>query len=81
MGFLDKLFGKKEPVSQEPPASFWRRYPSRSIVNEADLRSVADFDRYYPLPPGFQYRQRGQSRPAISAPNSARIPLLFQREH
>jgi hypothetical protein len=61
MGFLDKLFGKKEPAPQGPPASFWRSYPSRSIVNEADLRSPADFDRHYPLPAGFQYRQRGES--------------------
>ena len=65
MGFLDKLFGKKKPAARQrpqaaPPAASPRRYPSRSIINEADLRSVADFERYYPLPAGFEYRQRGQ---------------------
>lgn len=61
MGFLDKLFGKKKPAAApRPPAARPRAYPSRSIVNEADLRSLADFDRHYPLPAGFAYRQRGQ---------------------
>lgn len=64
MGFLDKLFGKKKPApprpSAAPPAASQRRYPTQSIINEADLRSLADFERCYPLPPGFQYRQRGQ---------------------
>jgi hypothetical protein len=77
MGFFDDLFGKKDkgrpeprgiaPIRpptegpQRPQAAAPRRYPSHSIINEADLESVADFERYYPLPPGFQYRQRGQS--------------------
>jgi hypothetical protein len=65
MGFLDKLFGKKKSAAPPRPkaarpAAPPRRYPSRSIINEADLRSVADFEQHYPLPPGFAYRQRGQ---------------------
>ena len=46
---------------QRPQGAPPRRYPNHSIINEADLKSVADFERHYPLPPGFQYRQRGQS--------------------
>ncbi|MGD8624352.1 MAG: hypothetical protein PVF47_14575 [Anaerolineae bacterium] len=63
MGFLDRLFGKKKPAPARPPAAPPRRYPDHSLVHEADLRSVADFDRHYPLPAGFHYEQRGQ-RPA-----------------
>jgi hypothetical protein len=61
MGFLDKLFGKKKKAPQRPPAAPPHRYPSHSIINEADLQSLADFNRHYPLPDGFQYQQRGQS--------------------
>jgi hypothetical protein len=61
MGFLDKLFGKGKKAPQRPPAAPPRRYPSHSIINEADLQSLADFNRHYPLPAGFQYQQRGQS--------------------
>ena len=60
MGFLDRLFGKKKTAPQRPPAAPRRRYPSRSIINEADLHSLADFNQHYPLPAGFAYRQRGQ---------------------
>ena len=58
MGFLDKLFGgnkKKGKAPAKPP----RKYPSRSIINDPDLRTLADYDRYYPLPDGYEYRERG----------------------
>jgi hypothetical protein len=61
VGFLDKLFGRKKEASQRPPAATPRRYPSNSMIDEVDLRSVTDFNRHYPLPPGFEYRQRGPS--------------------
>ncbi len=56
MGFLDNLFGKKK--KQQKPAAPARRYPSRSIINEKDLKTLADFERCYPLPTGFAYRER-----------------------
>ena len=56
MGFLDKLLGRKK---QKPPSRPPRKYPSRSIVNDPDLKSLSDFNRYYPLPQGHEYRQRG----------------------
>lgn len=58
MGFLDKLFGSKKDKAKHPPAPP-RRYPSRSIINEPDLKTLDDFNRYYPLPEGYEYRDRG----------------------
>ena len=58
MGFLDKLFGgkkEKPKASARPP----HKYPSRSIINDPDLKTLADFERYYPLPEGYEYRERG----------------------
>jgi hypothetical protein len=61
MGFLDRLFGKKDkPDKRQQPPAPKRRYPARSIIGERDLRTLADFDRHYPLPEGFEYRERGQ---------------------
>lgn len=62
MGFLDSLLGKKQkqekkPRKKQPPAPA-RKYPTRSIINEKDLKTLADFERYYPLPAGFEYRER-----------------------
>jgi hypothetical protein len=57
MGFLDRLFGGKKDKPKQPPAR-QRRYPSRSIISEKDLKTLADLDRYYPLPEGFKYRER-----------------------
>jgi len=57
MGFLDKLLGGKEErpkAAARPP----HKYPSRSIVNDPDLKTLADFERYYPLPEGYEYRER-----------------------
>jgi hypothetical protein len=56
MGFLDKLFGKKEAAKPEASPPF--RYPSRSDIYDDDLNALADFDRYYPLPVGYEYRER-----------------------
>jgi hypothetical protein len=59
MGFLDKLTGKKDkkgkPKAKPMPQ---RRYPSKSIIGEQDLKTLADFKRCYPLPAGFEYRER-----------------------
>jgi len=60
MGFLRNLFGKKQAAPARRRAASSRRYPSRSVIDEAGLRALADFDRHYPLPAGFEYRQRGQ---------------------
>lgn len=57
MGFLDKLFGGSKSKSKPQPATK-RRYPSRSIINEPDLNSLDDLNRLYPLPDGFDYRER-----------------------
>ncbi len=59
MGFLDGLLGKKKgkPKQKRPPAPA-RNYPTRSIIGEKDLKTLADFERYYPLPAGFEYRER-----------------------
>jgi hypothetical protein len=60
MGFLDKLFGqKKEGPPSAPPSAPPYKYPSKSIINDPDLKSLADFNRYYPLPQDHEYRQRG----------------------
>jgi hypothetical protein len=59
MGFLDKLFGGKQEESKQPARPPFK-YPSKSIINDPDLRSLADFNHYYPLPDGFEYRERGQ---------------------
>jgi hypothetical protein len=56
MGFLDKLLGR-EKKDRPPRPQF--KYPSKSIVNDPDLESLADFNRYYPLPQDHEYRQRG----------------------
>jgi len=62
MGFLDGLLGKnKKPekkTRQKPPMPPARKYPTRSIIGEKDLKTLADFRRYYPLPAGFEYRER-----------------------
>lgn len=55
MGFLDKLLGRKK---DKPPSRPSFKYPSKSIINDPDLKSLVDFRRYYPLPQGHQYRQR-----------------------
>ena len=62
MGLLRKLFGKKQAAPARPPAAAAspRRYPTRSMIDDPELRTVADFARHYPLPAGFEYRQRGQ---------------------
>jgi hypothetical protein len=57
MGFLDKLFAKKKQQSKKRPAPA-PDYPTRSIIGEKDLKTLADFERYYPLPQGFEYRER-----------------------
>jgi hypothetical protein len=57
MGFLDRLFGGKKDKPEQPPAP-QRRHPSRSIISEKDLKTLADLDRYYPLPEGFEYHER-----------------------
>ena len=60
MGFLDGLFGKKKEKTKQQkraPAPA-RKYPTRSIIGEKDLKTLADFNRYYPLPAGFAYRER-----------------------
>jgi hypothetical protein len=60
MGFLDNLFGKKQKTSKQPkrPPAPARRYPTKSIIGEKDLKTLADFKRCYPLPKGFEYRER-----------------------
>ena len=60
MGFLRKLFGKQQAAPARPPAAPPRRYPNHSIIDEPELQALADFDRHYPLPAGFEYRQRGR---------------------
>jgi hypothetical protein len=59
MGFLDKLFGRDKAKSKPQPTSM-RRYPTRSTISEPDLKSLADLNRFYPLPSGFEYRERSQ---------------------
>jgi hypothetical protein len=57
MGLLDRLFGgnkkKRRPVPDPQ-----RRYPTKSIISDSDLKTLADFRRYYSLPEGFEYRER-----------------------
>jgi hypothetical protein len=57
MGFLDRLFGGKKDKPKQPPAP-QRRYPTRSIISEEDLKTLADLKRHYPLPEGFEYSER-----------------------
>jgi len=57
LGFLDKLFGGKKDRREQPSVP-QRRYPARSIIGENDLKTLADLNRCYPLPEGFQYRER-----------------------
>jgi hypothetical protein len=62
MGFLDGLRGKKQQqqkaTRQKQPPAPARKYPTRSIIGEKDLKTLADFKRCYPLPAGFEYRER-----------------------
>lgn len=60
MGFLDR-FRKKRKRQQAPRVVTPPRYPSRTLIDEPDLRTVDDLARRYPLPAGFTYRQREQS--------------------
>jgi hypothetical protein len=57
MGFLDKLLGGRgdSPESQASPR---RRNPGRSQLNEPDVATLTDLERYYPLPADFEYRER-----------------------
>lgn len=57
MGFLDRLFGGRKSKAK-PRSAPKRRYPTRSIINEPDLKTLDDLNRYYPLPSGFKYRER-----------------------
>lgn len=72
MGFLDKLFGKKEKEKKQGPAPRPPRPPAKSefslgenIVSDADIRTFADLARFYPLPAGLEYRQLDQGVPTI----------------
>jgi hypothetical protein len=62
MGFLDGLRGKKQQqqktTKQKQPPAPVHKYPTRSIIGEKDLKTLADFERYYPLPQGYEYRER-----------------------
>jgi hypothetical protein len=61
LGFLDGLLGKKKQkkkTRQKQPPRPARKYPTRSIISEKDLKTLADFKRCYPLPTGFEYRER-----------------------
>jgi hypothetical protein len=62
VGFLDSLRGKKKrqekKTRQKQPPAPARKYPTRSIISEKDLKTLADFKRCYPLPAGFAYRER-----------------------
>jgi hypothetical protein len=57
MDFLDKLFGGKKDRSKQPPAA-QRRFPTQSIIGDKDLTTLADLNRCYPLPEGFEYLER-----------------------
>jgi hypothetical protein len=57
MGFLDKVFGTKKP-QRKPRKAAGRRYPTRSIINDPDLKTLTDFSRCYPLPEDFEYQER-----------------------
>jgi hypothetical protein len=59
MGLLGKLFGKKKQSRKPAPAPRPSFDPNRSIIDEPELRTVADLNRHYPLPPGFEYHQGG----------------------
>ena len=54
--FLDKLLGRKK---DKPPSTPPFKYPFKSIINDPDLKNLADFNRYYPLPQDHEYRKRG----------------------
>ena len=56
MGLLDKLLGRDKEKAPSRPS---HKYPSKSIINDPDLRDLAAFNHYYPLPQGHRYRQRG----------------------
>ena len=57
MGFLDRLLGGSKSKAR-PRSAPKRRYPTRSIINEPDLKTLDDLNRCYPLPGGFKYRER-----------------------
>jgi hypothetical protein len=72
VGFLDRLFGKKEKGKKQEPASMPPRPSAKpdfplgeNIVSDADIRIFSDLARFYPLPAGLEYRQLDQGQPAI----------------
>jgi hypothetical protein len=66
---LDGLSGKKQQqqkaTKQKQPPAPARNYPTRSIIGEKDLKTLADFKRYYPLPDGVVYAQTAEGVPVV----------------
>ncbi len=75
MNFLQRLFGgRKRKTPPQSPAPSPRKPYQRSrpdfpegdnYVDDPDVRTVEDLQRYYPLPEGFVYRVRPDGVPYV----------------
>jgi hypothetical protein len=79
MGFLDKLFRRGQARPEKPPSPP-RLRPTRSIINDPDLKVLADLSRYYPLPAGFKYQERTQGDFVVSRKSDGREYVFLAEE-
>ena len=73
MGFLNRLFGRKEekkPGKQAKPREPVTTKPNfplgENIISDGNIINFTDLGHYYPLPAGFAYQQDGQGIPTIA---------------
>ncbi len=76
MSFLNRLFGggkkkqKEQPEEQrKEPTPRVRSKPDfplgDNIVDDPDVKTFADLERYYPLPAGFEYQKTEAGVPGV----------------
>lgn len=72
MGFLKRLFGKKEKATPPKPPAPKRRersYPDfpegESHIDDPDVKTLEDLYHYYVLPQGYEYRTRDDGSPYV----------------
>ena len=75
MSFLRRLFGGGKKKQQEPkvqrkePPPRIRSKPDfplgDNIVDDSDIKTLANLKRYYPLPAGFEYQETAEGVPGV----------------
>jgi hypothetical protein len=76
MSFLNRLFGggkkkqKERNEQRKEPKPRVRSKPSfplgDNIIDDSDIKTFADLERYYPLPAGFEYQETAEGVPFIT---------------